>query len=282
MGIYDRSYYRDEESGSLLSGRSMVFWLIIVNVAVFFLLSLLQQWPLGRYLALDSDFFRTPWEFWRPLTYGFVHSPSDAWHILWNMLGLFFFGRAIEEVYGAREFLRIYLMLIVMSGLVWALAEMAAGYHNNYCIGASGAVAGIMILFVMHFPMQIIYFFGVVPMRAWVMGAIFLAVDILGTVNASREDNTALMAHLGGALFGFIYYRTGWNLGKLIPTRMPRMPRVARPKLRLHDPEAEERQLARQVDAILEKISRDGEASLTKQERRTLEQASRRYQRRRG
>ncbi len=80
------------------------------------------------------------------------------------------------------------------------------------------------------------------------------------------------------ASLAFIYYRTGWNLGKMIPSRWPRM---KRPKLKIHDPEAEERQLARQVDAILEKISRDGEASLTKQERRILEQASRRYQRRR-
>jgi hypothetical protein len=64
-----------------------------------------------------------------------------------------------------------------------------------------------------------------------------------------------------------------------MPSGWPRLRRAA--KLRLHDPEAEERQLARQVDAILEKISRDGESSLTKHERRTLEQASRRYQRRR-
>ena len=82
-----------------------------------------------------------------------------------------------------------------------------------------------------------------------------------------------------GGFVAFLYFRFGWNLGRITPSRWPRLRRPT--KLRLHDPEAEERQLARQVDAILEKISRDGESSLTKQERRTLEQASRRYQRRR-
>jgi len=276
MGIYDRTYYRDEESGSLLSGRSMVFVLIVINVVLFFLLSLFDRWPV-EYLELNSNLLRTPWQCWRLVTYGFVH--IEPFHILWNMLGLYFFGRPIEEIYGAREFLRIYLMLIIMSGLTWVLAEAAAGYQGHHCIGASGGVMGILILFVLHFPQQIIYLFGVFPLRAWVLGAIFLGVDLLGAIPSAREDHVAHTAHLAGAFFAFIYYRTGWNLGRLIPSRWPRLKRPT--KLRLHDPEAEERQLARQVDAILEKISRDGEASLTKQERRTLEQASRRYQRRR-
>ncbi len=278
MGIYDRTYYRDDESGNLLHGRSMVFWLIVVNVVVFFLDSLLNEWPV-KYLELNSDLLHTPWECWRLVTYGFVH--QAPWHILWNMLGLYFFGRAIEEIYGPREFLRIYLMLDVMSGLVWVLAENAAGYQGmgHTCIGASGAVIGILILSVLHFPQQIIYFFGVFPMRAWVLGAIVIGVDLLGAMPQATNDHVAHTAHLAGALFAFIYYRTGWNLGRMLPSRWPRLKRPT--KLKLHDPEAEERQLARQVDAILEKISRDGEASLTKQERRTLEQASRRYQRRR-
>jgi membrane associated rhomboid family serine protease len=278
MGIYDRTYYRDEESGSLLNGRSMVFWLIVVNVVVFFLQSLLEGAPVP-YLELNSNLFREPWQCWRLVTYGFVH--IAPWHIIWNMLGLYFFGRPMEEIYGAREFLRIYLMLVIMSGLVWVLAEVAAGYQDlgHTCIGASGAVMGVLILFVLHFPQQIIYFFGVIPVRAWVLGAIFLGVDIFGAMPQARNDHVAHTAHLAGALFAFLYYRFGWNLGRMIPTRWPRLRRPT--KLKLHDPEAEERQLARQVDAILEKISRDGEASLTKQERRTLEQASRRYQRRR-
>jgi membrane associated rhomboid family serine protease len=277
MGIYDRTYYRDEESGSLLAGRSMVVVLIVVNVVVFFLENLLEGFPLRRYLELNSDLLHTPLQFWRLLTYGFVH--DDVLHILGNMVGLYFFGRAIEEIYGAREFLRIYLMLIVMSGLTWVLAETAAGYQGQHCIGASGGVMGILILFILHFPQQLVYLFGVFALRAWVLGVIVLGVDLLGALPASRSDHVAVTAHLGGALFAFIYYRTGWNLGQMVPSRWPRLRRPT--KLRLHDPEAEERQLARQVDAILEKISRDGESSLTKQERRTLEQASRRYQRRR-
>jgi hypothetical protein len=86
---------------------------------------------------------------------------------------------------------------------------------------------------------------------------------------------------LGGAVFGFIYYRTGLNLGRLIPRRLSMGAFRWRPKLRIHDPEEAGKDLNQQVDRILEKISRQGEASLTKSERRTLEEASRRYQRRR-
>ena len=158
---------------------------------------MLNEWPV-EYLELNSILLQAPWECWRLITYGFIH--IQPWHILWNMLGLYFFGRPIEDIYGPREFLRIYLMLVVMSGLVWVLAEVAAGYQNlgHTCIGASGAVMGILILFVLHFPQQIIYLFGVFPLRAWVLGAIFLAVDILGAMPAARNDHVAHTAHLAG------------------------------------------------------------------------------------
>ena len=125
-------------------------------------------------------------------------------------------------------------------------------------------------------PKQTVIF--VFPHAAWLLGAIFIGFDIVGRA-ARRSGLGSPAAHLAGGLMAFIYFRMGWNLSRMLPDRLPRLQRPTNSKL--HDPEAEERQLARQVDAILEKISRDGEASLTKQERRTLRTASRRYQRRR-
>jgi hypothetical protein len=105
-------------------------------------------------------------------------------------------------------------------------------------------------------------------------------MGFLGT--NEQGPQVANSAHLTGVAFAYAYYRGKLNLGRLIPARLsdlkPR--RLFRPKLRIHDPETKRQDLSREVDAILEKISREGESSLTRKERRTLEEASRQYQRR--
>jgi hypothetical protein len=101
--------------------------------------------------------------------------------------------------------------------------------------------------------------------------------DLMGALSA--QDNVAHMAHLAGVAYGFLYYRFGWNLGRLstpawLSRRLPR-----RPNLKVHR-EAPEESLEGEVDRILEKIGREGEGSLSAGERATLAEASRRYQRR--
>ncbi|HTU26149.1 MAG TPA: rhomboid family intramembrane serine protease [Pirellulales bacterium] len=275
MGIYDRNYYRDDESSSLLNARSVVVVLIVVNVIYFFLQNLLHSEALVRWLIVDSTLLHSPWQIWRLVTYSMVH--IEPWTILWNMLGLFFFGRAVEDKYGPREFIRIYLMLAITAALVW-LALYAGTGGGGALFGCFAVVLGMVVLFCLDDPKQTVIFIFV-PMPAWLLGAILIGFDLVGILNGGANWIT-FAAHLAGALMAFIYFRTNMNLGRLFSSSG--WPRLKRPtRLRLHDPEAEDRQLSRQVDAILEKISRDGESSLTKQERRTLEQASRRYQRRR-
>jgi hypothetical protein len=111
------------------------------------------------------------------------------------------------------------------------------------------------------------------------VGGLYLLADLFGL--ADGTDHVAHIAHLGGAAFGAIYFQSGINLGRFVPGRLSGSMFRFRPKLRIHDPEKDARDLSQKVDQILEKISEQGEASLTKQERRTLEEASRRYQRRR-
>ena len=108
-----------------------------------------------------------------------------------------------------------------------------------------------------------------------------IVMDFLSAIGGQHAagNNVANTAHLAGALFAFIYWKQGWNLGQLVSgIRLPRR----RPRLRIHEPSTAERNLNQKVDAILEKISREGKDSLTREERRTLEDASRRYQRRRS
>jgi hypothetical protein len=114
---------------------------------------------------------------------------------------------------------------------------------------------------------------------------LFVLYDLYSAVvqpeNVSGENNVAYTAHLAGAAFAFLYYRQRWNFGRLTSKFPSRALLRRKPRLKVHEPsEREETPLQERVDAILEKIHREGEASLTREERRTLEDASRRYQRR--
>ena len=277
MGIYDRSYYQEERRSLWPSGRSMVVNLILFNVA-FWVADLISGGQISKFFSLKPDLFEKHWQFWQLLTYGFMHDPDDLRHILFNMFGLWLFGTDLEAIYGRAEFLRIYLSTIVFAGLVWVGVSAAAGSQIPL-IGASGGVMGIMILFVLHFPRRMFYIWGIIPLPAWGLGAMYVFFDVIGV--ARNVDNVAHVAHLSGVAFGFIYYRTGWNLGRMVPRRLSTGMFRWRPKLKIHDPETETRDLNQQVDLILAKITSSGEASLTKKERQTLEKASRRYQNRR-
>ncbi|HVX14386.1 MAG TPA: rhomboid family intramembrane serine protease [Pirellulales bacterium] len=287
MGLYDRDYIREDDQPGFFLGaqRSMVTTLILINVGVF-LIDLLVQGDLSRLLSLKSDVFQKPWNAWQLLTAGFAHDPNTLWHVGINMVGLWFFGRDIEAIYGRKEFLRIYLTMIILSSLVWVISvntlHRGHGVQTSSMLGASGAVNGILVLNVIHFPKRLIYIWGIFPVPSWVFCTLIIGQDVLGFSHARGGEGEPIAheAHLAGAAFAFLYYSTGWNLGRWLPRRLSLASFKPRPKLRVHEPDRDE-SLSDQVDRILEKISREGEASLTAQERRTLEDASRRYQQRR-
>jgi membrane associated rhomboid family serine protease len=282
MGIYDRDYerntYRREPGYHLGAERMMTTNIILVTVGLF----VVQLMAGPRYqnaLALNADWFRQPWEAYRLLTYGFLHAPDDLWHIALNMLGLFFFGREVEMRYGRREYLLFYLMGIIVAGLVWTIAEISTG-SNATAIGASGGVTAVVILFAFNFPYRTVLFMFFLPMPMWVAAVIFVGLDAYGAVN--RSGNVAFTAHLGGALFAFMYFQRGWRIERWLPDWSSLRKRFrSRPKLRVVDPDADESSTDSRVDKILIKIQEHGQDSLTYGERRILEQASREYQKKR-
>ncbi len=292
MGIYDRDYYRQERPGfSLGLPQSAVVILIIANVAVYLIDGLLagndhKHWVADT-LLLRAGSLTQPWMWWQFLTYGFVHDYHGLSHIIFNMLGLWFFGREIEALYGRAEFLRLYLVLVVVGGVVWAVVnDLILHSPGAEVMGASGAVTGVVILFALNFPRRTILFMFVLPMPAWVMGVLFVACDILGATGHSSQKDVAFSVHLAGAAFAALYYQWHWNFGKLLRGGFARPWFSSRTRLRLHQPgqetEAAEREVReKEVDRILEKIHREGESSLTRKERRILESASREYQQRR-
>jgi membrane associated rhomboid family serine protease len=290
VGIYDRDYYRRSQPGfSLRMPQSMVVSIIIVNVVLWFLNGLLFQDTnaLTERLALTSDTLWHPWLWWQFITYGFVHSPQPM-HIIMNMVGLWFLGRYVEQLYGSKEFLRIYMVMIIVGSVCYAIgAEVAnAISHQDRLyglIGASGAVSGITILFILNFPQVTLVLFPIpIPVKAWVIGVLLVLMNLLGAVTP-ESGNIAYSVHLVGIIFAFLYHQYRWNLG-LFFKKIINLPKaLTRPKFHVHHPddESQEPDLNTEVDRILEKISREGENSLTRKERQTLETASRQYQKRR-
>lgn len=288
MGIYDRDYYRNEPRRSLMGNWSAVTFLIVVNVAIFVLDQFAPEVPfhpgehwLDAHMALSPDLLAHPWRFWTLLTYGFAHDPSNIIHVGGNMFVLWVFGVDVERLYGRERFMRLYLSLIVCSGLAWVVIQQFSKTPAPV-IGASGAIMGIAAVYIYNFPHRVFLFYFVVPVPAWLLGIFYVGLDFYGVI--SPHDNTAHFAHIAGALFGLLYARTGWSLASLVPSRWPKWAKFGGPSLRVHaddDHPRTQREVQERVDQILEKISREGEASLTPDERRELEDLSRRFRNRR-
>ena len=256
----------------------MVTNVVLVTFAVY-LIDVVFTHLLTKLLELDPWIFVSNWRIWQVVTYGFVHSPDDVGHILFNMLFLWFLGRDVEAIYGKSRFLAFYLSTIVISGLVGTYTEaFLNGGVGRPLIGASGGVAGVVALSIFHYPRRTILLWFIIPVPIWVLGVGYLAMDFIGTFDAT--SNVAHSAHLAGAACGWLYFKTQWDLGRLLPSAATWKRLKPRPNVRIHNPDAEDTDLSAEVDRLLEKISREGEDSLTRKERRTLERASLRYKQR--
>jgi hypothetical protein len=126
-----------------------------------------------------------------------------------------------------------------------------------------------------------VLFMMVIPMPMWVVACILIGLDVMGSMD--RSGTIACTAHLGGAIFAFVYYRWGLRLERWLPSGSwrPRLRRGA--KLRVHNPDVDDpdEEDDDRVDEILRKIQQHGQDSLTWRERRILEKASREYQKKR-
>ena len=286
MGFEDRQYSRSDVPRSGLSQYSMITILIAINVIVLVLDMFSQtnrdpetgavvSHQLANYLMLSTDYWYLPWTW---MTHGFTHASIDSqigiWHIAGNMLTLFFLGRPIEQRLGRWEFLKFYLLAILAGGAGFFLMQLLSGWPPASVVGASGAVSGVVALFIFYYPRQTLLIWGVLPVPAWLLGVIMLLMNLKYAIVPG--SGISWEAHLAGAAFGVAYYYFGWNFSRL------KMPQTMADKLsgsaalKIHDPDAQRSndKLTQQADAILEKINVQGEASLTGRERKLLKRYS--------
>ena len=248
---------------------------LLITCSVVYLLQQLADYLTG---GLFSFLFELRGEavlhgqIWQLLTYIFLH--GNVLHLALNLMGLFFFGREMEQTLGTRRFLLLFFGCGVLAGLGWMAIS---GTPHAHCVGASGAVFGIMGAFAAMFPhrrVTLLVFFVLpvtVTARWMVVGLGLVTIWSL----FSHDGNIAHAAHLAGGVAGYIYGRMRaagpsgsggrWRAGFF--RRSPRL-RVL--------PDDNEAPSQEEVDRILDKIRESGIKSLTRGERNALERASRR------
>ena len=288
MGWRDRPYaQRDYDDGSRGVGAGLggmtigmpkpspaVKVLLVINIAVFVVQIFLDKseaWrpgPMSRYLGVTVGGF---WQIWRYITFQFLH--AGWWHILLNMLGLYILGSPVEGHFGTRKFVWFYLSCGVVGGLAYVVIGALGNLPAEMpIIGASGGVYGIILACAVFFPtFKIIFLFFPVPIR-FASLIIFGGMILLVMRKLSEGDTGAAMsavAHLGGAVAAAVWI---WGLPKLKAGRSRGAAGAGQG--RWEKKLARQRELQQQVDAILDKIRREGIGSLSRREKRTLKQAS--------
>ena len=314
MSLYERDYMREEQP-SLLDRlrRVQAFqWFFWANIAVFFVqwVILAENKPGGDFLPDGGVSIKalTEGKVWTPFTYMFVH--GSVGHILLNMIMLWFAGRRVQDLYGPRHFTLIY----ILSGLAGAALQLTTASLTSqgdaYLLGASASIMGLLLAYAVAMPEEEIYlmvmFIVPVRFRLWTLARVLLVFNMaLGLLDllhvlpawlAGGGAPVAYLAHFAGAIAGWHYARTlGYGempLARGLSFKPARRKAVTaavrrRPVVEL-DEEAMRQQASRsspatdlmrdEVDPILDKINDHGFNSLTDDERRVLERASRKIQ----
>lgn len=229
-------------------------------------------------LAFYPELTTTIFQPWRLVTYMFLH--AGAWHIIFNMLWLWWMGRSVEQTLGPRSFTVIYMGSGIGGALLDVLFAQFLGI--NYVIGASGAVFGIMVAFAVLYPRMPIHLFLLPPIEARYVVAGLIALNMLAL---GGDSNVAHIVHLGGAGIGYLLMKAragGFDLSGVVrplenlwyETKGAYKKRESKPKNKdmysVSDVEIVEEVDQSELDEILEKISKKGYDALTKEEKRKL------------
>ena len=249
--------------------------LIIINAVLFVLGMLAPQ--LNRFLivtgGLVPELFLKKLYLWQPFTYMFLH--GGFMHIFFNMFALWMFGTELEWHWGTRFFLKYYFISGVGAGILSALIQPASGIP---IIGASGAIYGILLGFAIMYPNRVVYLNFLFPIKVKYFVMIFAAIELIASIGgAGMRTGVAHITHLSGMAFGYLYLLAHqqwkkrkktrinfqWGSGK----RSKKSTDMRKPK----DPEKKE------LDALMDRIARDGYDSLSEDEKIRLLELTGKY-----
>ena len=273
MGIYDRDYarpYQDQHysMGSGFKGMPpVVKWLLITNFAVFIFSMLVPN--IGNYIykfgAVDTSQSTNTLQVWRVISYQFLH--GDVMHLAFNLLVLYFMGPFVERSFGSRTFLKFYLICGAAGGVVYTLLVLLRILPAGIMVGASGGIYVVMAALAIMFPQMRVLLWGIIPMTMVRLVILLVVVSLITIAFGHNVGGEA--AHLSGLAMGYLYMKyKPW-----IPRR-----RMKRQKGAWAQKIERERNFQSDVDRALDKVRREGINSLTKNEKRILQEATRREQ----
>jgi len=286
MGLYDRDYTREGFRPRYHSAPHMRFGfapltpivkkLLIINFAVFFVgliffprnifietatvpikVNLLERW-----FAVFPYSIQSALQPWRLITYQFLH--GGTFHILFNMLGLFFLGSVLERHWGGKKFLVFYLSCGAVGGAFYTLLVAVNFFPTPLpMVGASGAILGMLAACAILFPHFVVFlFFFPVPIRFAALILTFFYVANLLSKGANAGGDAA---HLAGMAAGAVYVLSGsWR------TKLKLKMQASQWQKNL----GSQRDLQVELDRILQKVHESGIHSLTSKERTILKRAT--------
>ena len=283
---------------------SMVNRLLVINVAVYLLISIagiftflfgyigLAESVGNNILALPAAPGKLLWRFWTPITYMFTH--FGFWHLLGNMLWLYFMGQMFLMVFDNKQLFGTYILGGLSGALLYILCYnvfpvFSQAVTASTCVGASAAVTAIVIAICVMRPNMEIRIFGIIPMTLKWLGILYVVFDVL---QITGDNSGGHIAHLGGAIFGALFawqYSNGKDLTKGFNNLMDKIVTLLssanqsgkKHKMRVvyndtnhsasnSDFNRTSAENQRRMDEILDKISQSGYQSLTKEEKEFL------------
>ena len=261
--------------------------LIIYNVFVFAIILLLNilnlslnQISLTEYFfTLDTNLVGFIIKPWGIITSIFSH--FEIWHLIFNMLFLYFSGQLFEQIFDKRRLWQTY----IFGGISGGILEISAHYlfpsfqnADQVVVGASGSIMAIFTALAFHSPNIRVNLFGIFPVKIYLIAIFFLLNDLIGIDNPS--DNVAHFAHLGGAIFGLISIQSIHSSNNILSVlgsffdRIKKMitsgksTKSGKAKFKTDEEyNLEKKRRQEKTDAILDKISKSGYESLTKEEK---------------
>ncbi|MCK4917604.1 MAG: rhomboid family intramembrane serine protease [Candidatus Omnitrophica bacterium] len=240
--------------------------LIILNICVFGITNIFKSIPWFSVFGFVPSLFLSKFMVWQAFTYMFLH--AGLLHLVLNMLMLWFFGPEIEAAWGRKNFLFYYFF----TGFGAAIFSFIVSFNSSIpIVGASGALFGILVAYAMMFPENIIIVL-IFPMKCKHAVVILTVINLLAAVS-SVNNGIAYVAHLGGALFGYMYLKNEKIKRHLLGFKFKKINTKWIDK-NIRRRELKEKDLNIKVDDVLDKISKHGMKSLTMNERDILNRKS--------
>ena len=274
--------------------------LIIINVAVFLILAVFYVilraselfevfQVIHRQLAIPAPIWQFLQKPWTIITYAFVHDLESIFHILFNMLVFYWFGKLFVEYLGSDKLIAVYFLGSMAGAVAYLFVYNVIPFYEarvplGGMVGASAAVYAIVVATATLLPDYTFFLLFLGPIRIKYIAGFYIVVSFLGSVGPNEGGN---VAHLGGALIGFVYIKqlqAGVNWGSWITAVLDWWKGLFSPKRNVkvtYRKESSTKKTSKasaisqdEIDTILDKISDGGYESLTKEEKEKLFNAS--------